>query len=319
MDRLALRLATRDYDFVSPLATGDVIAEGIELSLIRKFEALELLLGDPGIDGGEASFSRYLHRTARGDRSFVGLPVFLMREFRHRCFIVRRDSALTDAVDLEGKRVGTDTWPASGNVWSRALLRERGVPIERVAWMVGPINPGDPPAAADVLPRGVRAAPPGRSLTELLVEGEIDAIMSPWPPAEFHSAGSRMRRLYEDYRTAEREYYLRTKIYPAHHLLVLRRTLIDRQPWVVRSLYAAFKQARERSESNHLVLHESSPWILADLEEQRALMGPNFQLFGYRENRAMVAAFCEEQFAQGLIPEPLKPDLLFDDFEKLMC
>ena len=45
-------------------------------------------------------------------------------------------------------------------------------------------------------------------------------------------------------------------------------------------------------------------------------MGPEFKPYGYRENRAMVAAFCEEQFAQGLIARPLDPDALFSDFER---
>jgi hypothetical protein len=47
-------------------------------------------------------------------------------------------------------------------------------------------------------------------------------------------------------------------------------------------------------------------------------MGRDFQPYGYRENRAMVAAFCEEQLAQGLIRAPLDPDALFADFESLM-
>ena len=64
------------------------------------------------------------------------------------------------------------------------------------------------------------------------------------------------------------------------------------------------------------MLHESSPWVLADLEEQSALMGSGFQPYGYRdrENREMVAAFCAEQLAQGLIARPLDPDALFADF-----
>jgi hypothetical protein len=46
-------------------------------------------------------------------------------------------------------------------------------------------------------------------------------------------------------------------------------------------------------------------------------MGRAFRPYGYRNNRAMVAAFCDEQYAQGLIPGPLNPDLLFADFESL--
>jgi len=318
MGTLSITLATRDYDFVSPLAMGDVKAEGLDLILIRSFEALERVSSDPSIHGGEASFSRYVHRVAAGDRSFIGLPVFLMREFRHRCFFVRCEDGIADVSRLAGKRVGTDTWLASGNTWSRAILRERGVPIDSVRWLVGPVNPGDAAPASDPLPRGVEPAPPGCSLGELLLAGDIDAIMCPWPPKEFYTKGSRIRRLYEDYRTVERDYYRRTGIFPAHHILIIRRGHVEEHPWIVRSIYTAFKRAKERSEKNHWVLHESSPWLLADLEEQTVLMGEDFQPYGYRENMAMVAAFCEEQFAQGLIQKPLSPDLLFHDFEQSM-
>ena len=315
--RPAVTIATRDYDYVFPLALGDVKADGADLTLVHAFDALERFRADPAMHGGEASFSQYVHRIAAGDRSLVGLPVFIMREFRHRCFFVRRDRGLTDVAHLAGCRVATDAWSASGNTWSRAILRERGVPLESVRWLVGPVDPGDPVRPTGALPTGVEAAPRGRALSELLLAGEIDAIMCPWPPRAFHEPASGMTRLYVDYRTAERDYYRRTGIYPAHHVVVLRREVVEQHPWLAGSVFTAFVRARERSEENHRVLHESSPWLLADLEEQDALMGAGFKPYGYRENRAMVAAFCEEQFAQGLIREPLHPDALFADFERL--
>ncbi len=47
-------------------------------------------------------------------------------------------------------------------------------------------------------------------------------------------------------------------------------------------------------------------------------MGEDFQPYAYRANRGMVAAFCEEQFAQSLIREPLNPGMVSQDFEQLM-
>ncbi|MGH7322930.1 MAG: hypothetical protein ACRELA_25370, partial [Candidatus Rokuibacteriota bacterium] len=314
--RFPVTLATRDYEFVAPLALGDVAPEGIDLRLVRAFDALARVAGDPAVHGGEASFSRYVQRLAAGDRGFVGLPIFVMREFRHRSFFVRRDSTLRDVADLAGRRVGMDAWPASGNTWSRALMREAGASIDRVSWVVGPVNPGGVPPT-DVLPAGVEAAPAGRTLTDLVLAGELDAFMWAWTPAGFYDAGSPLRRLYPDYRAAEREYYRRTRIYPAHHIVVLRRDLVDRYPWVVRSIHAAFEQARARADANRQVLHESSAWLLADLEEQAEVLGSDFRPYGYRENCRMVAAFCEEQRAQGLIPAPLDPDAVFAESEPL--
>ena len=317
---LPVTLAARDYDYLSPLAMGDVKVDGVDLTLIRAFDALPRVANDATVDGGETSFSRYLHRLASGDRSLVGLPAFVMRGFRHRCFFVRRDSGLTDVTHLAGKRVGTNEWPATGNTWTRATLRERGVPIESVQWLVGQISPGYKPVPADNLPAGVTAAPRDQMLVDMLLAGEVDALMCPWPPEGFYDEGSQITRLYEDYRTAEREYYRRTGIHPAHHIMVLRRELVDQNPWVVRSVYTALDESRKRSEKTRWALTETTPWLLAELEETTALIGADFQPYGLGEaNRHMIAAFCEEQLAQHLVSEPLDPGAVFADFERLMA
>jgi 4,5-dihydroxyphthalate decarboxylase len=315
MAALPLTLATRDYDFVAPLALGDVRPEKVDLRFLRAFDALPRVQQDPAIHGGEASFSRYVQRLAGGDRAFVGLPVFIMREFRHRNFYVRRGHGYTDLAQLAGTRIGLDAWPASGNTWSRGLLREAGVPLDRVRWVVGAVNPGDPPPAADALPPGVELAK--RPMRDMLLDGELDVLIWAWTPAGFYEPDSPIVRLFPDYRATERAYYRRTGIYPGHHIVVLRRDLVEREPWVVPSVYRAFVEARALADRNRLQLHESSPWLLADLEESMALLGPGFSPYGYRENRAMVAAFCAEQSAQGLIAKPLEPDRVFADFERL--
>jgi 4,5-dihydroxyphthalate decarboxylase len=317
MPVLPLTLAIRDYAHIQPLALGDVAPEGIALTVLRSFGALERVTGDPAVHGGEASFGRYVQRVAAGDRAYVGLPAFVMLEFRHRCFFVRRDSGLRDMGQLAGRRIGLDAWPASGNTWTRGLLREAGVPQERVRWVVGPVNPGESLKVTDPLPPGVEAPPPGRCLADLLLAGELDVLVCAWPPAGFYDEGSPIVRLYPDFRAVEREHYRRTGLYPAHHIVALKREVVDAHPWVVKSLYAALTRARELADRNRLLLHESSPWLLADLEESRELLGPGFAPYGYRENRKMVAAFCAEQHLQGLVAEPLDPDRVFADFEAL--
>jgi 4,5-dihydroxyphthalate decarboxylase len=317
MGALELTLATRDYDAITPLALGDVRADGIDLRIRRSFDALTRVMQDPAVHGGEASFSRHVQRLAAGDRAFVALPAFVMREFRHRNFFVRRGSRFTDLAQLDGARIGLDAWPASGNTWTRALLREAGVGLDRVRWVVGAVNAGDPPPAADALPAGVSLAPPARPLRDMLVDGELDVLVWAWTPAGFYAPDSPIVRLFPDFRAVEQAYYRRTRIYPAHHIVVLRRAVVERESWVVKPLYAALCAARAHADRTRLTLHESSPWLLADLEESQALFGPRFSAYGYRENREMVAAFCAEQLAQGLVAKPIDPDAVFADFERL--
>jgi 4,5-dihydroxyphthalate decarboxylase len=316
---LALTLATRDYDFVTPLATGDVRIEAVDLTLRRAFEALQHVADDPGVHGGEGSFSRHVQRLAAGDRSFVGLPIFLMREFRHRNFYVRRDGPLRTIADLAGRRVGLDAWPASGNTWSRALLREEGVPVDRVRWVVGRVNAGDPLPPTDSLPVTVELAE--RPLLGMLLDRELDVLIWAWTPPGLHDPDGPLARLIEDYPVAERAYYRRTRLFPAHHIVVLRREVWDRHPWLGRAVFAGFAAAHAHAAAARWTLHESSLWLLADLEAQRRLMGPGYEAYGVRtaENRAMVARFCEEQLAQGLIARPVDPASVFAEFEAALA
>lgn len=187
-----------------------------------------------------------------------------------------------------------------------------------VRWLVGQVSPNYKPVPPDVLPDGVEAVPAGRMLVDMLLAGELDALMCPWPPEGFYEDGSQVTGLYEDYRTAERDYFRRTGIHPAHHIVALKRELVDRNPWIVRAIYTSLDEARKRSEQTRWALTETSPWLLAELEETRALMGPDFQPYGIGENRHMVAAFCEEQYAQRLVNTPIGPADVFADFEGLM-
>lgn len=318
MITVPIKLVTRNYAYVQPLATGDACPAGIDLQLVRTWDALpRVAASSPEIHGGEASFARYMLGLASGDRSVVGLPIFLMRGFRHRCFFVERDSSLREIAELRGKRVGINEWPATGNTWARALMREQGVPIESVQWLVGQVSDGYKPVPNDALPAGVSRAPDGKLLVDMLTTGDIDALVCPWPPAGFYEPSSRIRRLYPDFASVEQAYFQRTRIYPGHHIVVLRRDLVEAHPEVAGALYAAFDEARRMTEANFRAIAEVLPWLLAELEQDTRLLGDELHPYGVTANRTMIEAFCEEQFAQGLTSEPVDPSRAFAEFEQL--
>src|SRR5262249_25382850 len=107
MARLSLKLAGCPWDHLPPLLTGEVVPEGIDLQYDVR-HGLGPVTDDPSCAGGEASLGRFMIDMARGHRHFVGLPVFPMVAFRHRCFLVKRGTTLSDLAALEGKRVGID-------------------------------------------------------------------------------------------------------------------------------------------------------------------------------------------------------------------
>ncbi len=74
-------------------------------------------MSDPAVDGGEASMGIHLRRMDHGNRSFVALPVFVLRNFTARDLYVRKGSPITEVAQLEGKRVGMYSCTASGSIW----------------------------------------------------------------------------------------------------------------------------------------------------------------------------------------------------------
>ena len=171
MARLVLKLAGYPWDHITPLLTGDVVPEGIDLQY-DVHHGLGPVADDPSCAGGEASLGRFMIETSRGNRLFVGLPIFPMFAFRHRCFLVKRGTTIGDLSALEGKRVGLDGWPNSGNTWTRVMLRQSGVDIGEITWVIAPIEgPAEarhghvPPEA----PSNVQGGPTGKSLVELLL------------------------------------------------------------------------------------------------------------------------------------------------------
>jgi 4,5-dihydroxyphthalate decarboxylase len=316
--KIKLKLVTKDYDFFAPLACGDVVVEGIDLKFERDTaNALDRTLADRSIDAGELSLSRQLARLASGDLSFVGIPVFPQRVFRHRCFFVRRDSGLNSFEQLAGKRIGCNEWPASGNTWSRAILRNHGVKIEGISWLVGSIDGKPSSRPQGDLPPHVRAVT-DKTLLSMLLSGELDALMCPHPPKGFDDHGSSVVRLIPNYRQVEMDYYRRTGIFPIIHVIGVRRQVYEKHPWVLTSLFKALDESKKLSMANRKKLSDTTPWLIAEIEDATALFGKDYYPYGIEHSRKVIQALCDEQFAQGLISERVDGAIAFPEFEAAM-
>lgn len=121
----------------------------------------------------EMALSTYLCAREHGKR-FTALPVFLVRAFHHSAILVRRDNSARSPKALEGQRVGVaGGYTTTTGLWARALLQEEhGVDLGRVTWVLS----GDEHVAEYRAPANVVSAG-GRKLVDLLLEGEIDALI----------------------------------------------------------------------------------------------------------------------------------------------
>ncbi|MFC4493672.1 hypothetical protein ACFPA8_05925 [Streptomyces ovatisporus] len=315
MSRTALRLALRDWDHLVPLAAGRVGTPDFDLRIDSR-DTTPDVLAEPGLDGGETSFSRYVQARAAGDDRLVGLPAFVMRGFRHRCVLVRSDSPRTALAELAGARVGLTGWPDSGNTWTRSLLRAEGVELAGVDWRVGPLVPGE--SGKERL--GPRRPPPnvsvlheGESLVDELAAGRLDAVLTPFMPPELFTRDSRFRHLLADHAAAERAYWEQHGFVPGIHLVTLRRETVDAAPELPGVLLAALEKSKRHWVARRRLLADTTPWLLRELTESAQLFGDDWMPYGTERNAGMIRTFCTELHQQGIWPDPIDPGVLFPD------
>ena len=178
-----ITLACADYLRFTPLATGEVRHDELELRLVRgpRSEMLRRVDSDPEVDGGESSMPPHLLRVDRGDSSLVAVPVFLLRNFTARDFYTLKSSSLTTE-NLNGRRIGIYNWTASGATWYRHMLRYLGQDPYAIEWVVGGSETPTAVTASAPLPSHVSNAPADKSLSDLLLAGDIAAMFVPLPP-----------------------------------------------------------------------------------------------------------------------------------------
>lgn len=313
-----IRLAARAWDHLMPLATDAVRVDGLELSLDLRGLTPDLLT-EEGIDAAETSFSRYVVARSRGDDRLVGLPVFLMRAFRHRCLLVRADSELTSLAELGGTRIGLTGWPDSGHTWTRGLIQASGVDLSAIEWSVGPLLPSadaNPGRDEDGLtPAHVRLLGPGDSLTAALEEGRIDVLMTPFMPPGFHRPDAAFRHLIADYPSAELADYRRRGFVPGIHLLTVRRQVADDHPWVLAAVADALERSKHAWHVSRQKYADTTPWMLADIDATVKVFGDDWMPYGTAANARMTREFCLAMHAQGTITSPLDPTSLFTEFD----
>ena len=317
MAKLALTLACGDYDRTLALRTGAVRPQGVELNVLTlgPEETFYRMARFREFDASEFSLSTYTVLRGRGE-PLVAIPAFPSLMFRHSAIFVRDDAGIREPRDLAGKRVGVPKYHMTAAVWIRGILEdEYGVAPKDVHWFEG--GEGASVKEVDVtLPPGIRLEPVAgdRNLGDMVAAGELDAFIGARRPAAFGGGAGRVRRLFPDFRRVERAYFEKTGIFPIMHTVVLREELARQHPWLPRSLYEAFVEAKRLAYERlrfTAALSVSLPWLVAEAEETRALMGDDPFPYGVARNRKTLEVLAGYTFAQGLAPRRLSIQEMF--------
>jgi 4,5-dihydroxyphthalate decarboxylase len=318
--KLRVSVALGDYDRTRPLLDGRAKIDGVD-PIFMTLEPEEIFfraLRHAEFDVCELSLSSTAVTVAQGRSPYVGVPAFLSRAFRHTSIYIRTDKRIREPRDLVGRRVGVPEYQLTACVWARAMLEDDfGVKPTDIRWVRGGLEqPGRPEKIDLELPAELQleSAAEGRSLSMLLEQGEIDAVIAPRAPSCFDRGHPHVDWLFADPAAAATDYYRRTSIFPIMHLVGIRRTLAQDHPW----LAVAVLKALDRSKAMALAqLGDTSatkvtmPFVEEQLRAIRRLMGPDFWPYGLAANRSVLDAFLDHHHRQGLSSRRLRVEELF--------
>jgi len=314
MSKLALTFACGPYDRTLALRDGTVQPEGIELNYIaaQPADIFWRMLQFREFEISEMSLSNSATLVSAGAAPFIAIPVFPSRVFRHGYFFINTGKAIKAPADLKGKRGGVPEYTMTAAVYMRGLLQhEYAVKPSEVEWVQGRAD-----RLGRILPADIRLtpAPAGAELGDLLERGEIDFMMTANNPLAFRRGSPKVRRLFPNYAELEKDYYRRTKIYPIMHTVVIRRDVYERNPWVALSMYKALCRAKEHA--YQLLADMGSPkvcsaWLQPLLEEERAIIGPDWFPYGIEANRPSIEALLQYTHEHGLTDRRVKLEELF--------
>ena len=321
MTLLSLDLGCGDYDIVRPLKDGLVHAEGMEINFVtinRPPEVHWRMGVHHEFDAAEMSFGTFVAGKARGDFPFIGIPAFVYRKFRHSCAYVNVDAGIKGPADLKGKRVGVPEWQMTATVWLRGFIQDDfGVAPRDMHWFTGGLESSERKEKVSLqLPPDIKIEniPAGKNLSDMLVAGEIDALLTAQVPAPFVKRAPQVKRLFPKPRQAETEHFRRTGIFPIMHVMIIREGFYRNHSWVAQSLYKALLESKNyciNAIYRNDAIHSALPWTGQHADEVKELMGNDFWPYGVEPNRRTLETFLRYGAEQGLTAKKLAVEDLF--------
>ncbi len=321
--RHRLSMALTDNPRTRPLREGRVRADGIDcvVTTLHPSEMFWRQLHFAEFDASEMSLSSLLIAIAGGDGRWVALPVFTSRRVYHTLILIRTDRGIARPEDLKGKRVAVPEYQQTAAVWARgALQHEFGVHASDVEWYMertedrshGGATGFEPPEGVTV-----HRIPEEEDIGSMLVSGAIDATLlylnSP-------NLVDRSRVSLDDRPeigalfdpAAEGARYFRTTGFvPMNHCVVLKREVVDANPWIVINVFKAFDEARKQVHRH--MTEAAGEYFDAGLlpADGRDVIETDLFAYGVAANRRALETLTRFSFEQGLTPRKLALDEVF--------
>jgi 4,5-dihydroxyphthalate decarboxylase len=305
MARPTLKTALQTLGHTEDLKSGVVRPQGCQFAfeeVPKIIQAFRRMVRGQEFDLSEMAITTYLCAKAHG-KPITALPIFLVRAFHHGAILHNTTLGIGSPKDLEGKRVGVNRgYTVTTGVWARSVLQhEHGVNLSKITWVLS----GDEHVAEFRPPSNVVSAPPGRTLEEMLAEGEIAAAIG------ITLDHPNVRPLIPDAETVGLAALGRNGYYPINHTLVIKDSLLAAEPGLAVDLFAAFAEAKRR------YLARLRGGLITEPSKTDRLYRKVMDItddplpYGVEPNRPMIEAIIRHAGEQGILPRPFALDELF--------
>jgi 4,5-dihydroxyphthalate decarboxylase len=308
---LKLSMTCGPYDRARALIDGTVKPEGIDLEIrVNKSPGRQTKIDGKEFDTAEFYTATYIADLHYKSLGYTAIPIFVKRMFRHSYIYINKRSSIRSPADLNGKRIGVQNWLTTTAVWARGLLEdEYGLDPKSVTWVadrVSGVGDWKPPAWLKI-----EIVPQEQKQFDLLAGGAIDAAITTgtWAP----NVHPDVDFLFPNYADLERDYFKRTGFFPIMHTLIIKNSVLEKNPWVAMSMFNAWQESKNKCYEwlQWQRVHQTSLWYRALWEEEQAVAGNDPYVWGFRSTRPEVAKLLEYCQRQGLTTRKFEPEEMF--------
>jgi 4,5-dihydroxyphthalate decarboxylase len=317
--KVHLKIAIAEHPHTAAIRNGSIPIEGVDAEFVTvkpQIGAFRRMVRDVEFDVCELAPTTYIIARAYG-APFVALPVFVVRRFHHGGLLVRPDAGIKSPKDLEGKKVGVRAYSVTTGVWNRqVLIDEFGLDASKVTWVVD----DEEHVTQLKLPANVIHAAADTSLADMMAKGELVAGLegaagigrTGAPTGGWQEVEADYPDLLPNAAEIEAEYYARTGVYPMHGTIVVKDSVLAEHPWIAKSLYDAFDQAKkqwlERLDAGEATTAGDKKYLAL-----RKIVGYDPLPYGLKENLKTIRTLEATAFQQGLTPRRMSIAELFVD------
>ena len=310
---LPITLACGDYEIVRALKEGAVEPDGIDLTIVTDMDSTTRhwrFIRGREFEMAETSCSSYIVARDQG-MPFTAIPVFLHRRFRHGFVYINTQKGITKPTDLIGRKIGVKSYLTTAGHWMRGILEhEYGVPHKSIEWFCELDEEVEFTPPPDLK---LTQLPDDKSVEDMLIEGELDAVIHADLIDPIVNKDPRVGRLWPDFKTEEIRYFNKTGIFPIMHVLGFQQEFVDRHPWVPINMFQAFQKSKAiamRRMNNPRIVPLA--WYREVWEEQEKLLGPDPWEYGLTDrNRHTLETIAGYSHEQGLTRRKMPLDDLF--------